>query len=90
MIFSGELQQTSILIAAFILALPWITVAILFLYVAPKCKYHKGVEESIYSYPQVSMENIIEAKKNEAYATNIITEGNDAYGLSHKHLKSGL
>ena len=85
-IFSGESQQTSIVIAASILALPWIIVALVFLYASPKCKCHKGVEESIYSYPQMSVENTIEAKKNEAYATNIVTEGNDAYGLSHKHL----
>ena len=42
LIFLGESQQTSLLIAAFILALLallWIIVALIFLCVATKCKY---------------------------------------------------
>ena len=39
------------------------------------------VEENIYNYPEVDLADSIEAKQNEAYATNIdiFTEGNQAY-----------
>jgi hypothetical protein len=59
---------------------------------------HKGVEESIYTYPgpEMDVDNTIEAKQNmayvtntdviieanEAYATNIVLEGNEAYATS--------
>ena len=36
----GEPLQISLLIAAFILALPWITIALVILQVGPKCKHN--------------------------------------------------
>ena len=45
----------------------------------------KGVEEGIYNYPEVDLDNTNEAKQNEAYVTNtdITTERNQAYGTSN-------
>ena len=42
-----------------------------------------GVEESIYNYPEVDLDTI-EAKQNEAYVknTDIVTEGNQAYATN--------
>ena len=36
----GEAQQTSLLIAAFVLALPWTVVALIVLHIASRCKYN--------------------------------------------------
>ena len=41
-----------------------------------------GAEEIIYSYPQINFDSAIEAKHNEAYTTNIVTLGNEAYAAS--------
>ena len=41
-----------------------------------------GTEEIIYNYPQISFDSTIEAKQNEAYGTNIVTQGNEAYGAA--------
>ena len=38
-----------------------------------------GAEEIIYNYTQMNIDGTIEAKQNEAYATNIVTQGNEAY-----------
>jgi Zn-finger protein len=42
----------------------------------------EGAEEIIYNYPQMNFDSTIEAQQNEAYATNIVTQGNEAYAAS--------
>ena len=39
------------------------------------------VEEIVYNYPQMKYDTTIEAQQNEAYATNIVTHGNEAYAI---------
>ena len=43
---------------------------------------NEGVEDVIYNYPQINSESTIEAQQNEAYANNIVTQGNEAYATS--------
>ena len=42
----------------------------------------EGAEEIVYTYPEMNFDSTIEAKQNEAYATNIITQGNEAYATT--------
>ena len=46
--------------------------------------HNKRVNESIYNYPEVGLDNTIEAKQNEAYVVHsgIIIEGNQAYATN--------
>ena len=42
-----------------------------------------GVEEIVYNYPQMNFDStLIEAKQNEAYATNIVAQRNEAYATN--------